>query len=74
MLSFIVQNAEHHNELIVPAPFFGIAALVVLLLLLFVVFSHRDVAHRRGDEAHAGSGHAEPAVEATKKVAKTSKK
>lgn len=74
MLSFLVSATEHHNELIVPAPFFGVAALVVLGLLAFVVFSYRDVNHRREVGSHDAHASSHEAVEApVKKDAKAKK-
>ncbi|GEM_PF-6970309 len=74
MLSFLVAATEHHNELIVPAPFFGVAALVVLGLLAFVVFSYRDVNHRREVSAHDSHTSGDKAVEASSKKDAKAKK
>ena len=71
MLSVLVANAEEHNELIVPAPFFGIAALVILVFLAFVVFSYRDVSHRREVSSH--DAHETATEEPETKTAKAKK-
>jgi hypothetical protein len=41
------ESMLEENELPVPAPWFGIFAIVVFLLLLGIVYSFRTVAHRQ---------------------------
>jgi hypothetical protein len=62
--SATVLAAETHevvNELPMPAPLFGLLALVVFALLALVVWSYRNVANRHvqvsGRRGGDGSGH-----------------
>jgi hypothetical protein len=41
------------NELLMPAPLFGVGALVVFTALALVTFSFRDVANRHAEKAEA---------------------
>jgi hypothetical protein len=46
-----------HNELPIPAVWFGIIAMSIFVLLAFVVFSYRDVANRHDHKNSSSQGH-----------------
>lgn len=50
---FFTDGAHVVNELIAPAPVFGVVAFVVFTALAVVTFSFRDVANRHADKAQA---------------------
>jgi hypothetical protein len=66
VLTSLVTAAETHNELPIPAPLFGVIAIVIFIALGLVMWSYRDVANRHPrksaayDHSHdAAHGHAD---------------
>lgn len=58
MLRVLAEGAIiHHNELPMPAIWFGVITLGIMVALAFVTWSYRDVSHRHSHKA--GSAQAE---------------
>ena len=55
----LVSEGPHiaHNDLPIPALWFGIIAMSLFILLAFVVFSYRDVANRHDHKNSSSQGH-----------------
>lgn len=58
MLSLLAEGPFiQHNELPMPAVMYGVIAIAVFMLLAFIVFSYRDVAHRHAHKSSDSQGH-----------------
>lgn len=52
-IAVAAEEVHHLNELWMPAPLFGVAALVIFTALAGVTLSFRDVANRHAEKAEA---------------------
>ena len=52
-IAVAADEVHHLNELWMPAPLFGVVALVVFTALAIVTVSFRDVANRHSEKAEA---------------------
>ncbi|MFY9303929.1 MAG: hypothetical protein WAO31_00280 [Rhodoluna sp.] len=58
MLSLLTEGPFiQHNELPMPALMYGVIAITLFVLLAFIVFSYRDVAHRHAHKSSDSQGH-----------------
>lgn len=53
VLTTLLAESEVHNELFMPAPMFGVVALVIFVALGFVMWSYRNVSNRHPEKSAA---------------------